>query len=547
MIRRTLRLWHTVRYLRPIQIFGRIWFRLYRPRPDLRPAPALRAVTGGWPAMALRDPSMSGPTRLRFLDEEHDLSELNGWDDTRVARLWRYNLHYFDDLCAEGAPDRRAWHRALIEHWIKDNPPGLGSGWEPYPASLRIVNWIGFSLAGGKLPNGAVQSLAVQARWLRKRLEHHLLGNHLWANAKALVFAGTWFDGREARSWQEMGLRLLQRELTEQVLADGGHFERSPMYHAVILADLLELCALTRALPSALPSLSVRAWEDAASRMLDWLAVMTRPDGDIVPFNDAASGIAPSLVRLKAFAETIGIRGRLRDAGVNGSVDLPETGYARLHKGPAIIWADAAPIGPDYIPGHAHADTLTFEMSVHGQPVFVDAGISRYDISPERLQERSTAAHNTVEIDDQDSSEVWGSFRVARRARVFDRRLHEEDEQITLECAHDGYRRLPGRPVHRRRWVLSPRRLLLTDCIEGRFQRAVSRLHLHPAIRPDITDPGRGTLTLPDGRQLRWQVRGARMRIAASLYHPRFNTSIDNQCIELQLDGANCEVEVDWD
>src|SRR5439155_3503852 len=110
-----------------------------------------------------------------------------------------------------------------------------------------------------------------QARWLRGRLEHHLLGNHLWANAKALVFAGAWFEGAEAERWLDTGVRLLRREFAEQILADGGHFERSPMYHAIALADVLDLCALDIALPGVLPAPAVARWRESVPRMLHWL------------------------------------------------------------------------------------------------------------------------------------------------------------------------------------------------------------------------------------------------------------------------------------
>src|SRR5262249_13815017 len=145
-------------------------------------------------------------------------------------KLWRYNLHYFDDLNAYDAAQRQEWHCSLLSQWVCENTPGFGTGWEPYPTSLRMVNWIKWVLTGNRLPAECIQSLAVQARWLSQRLEIHLLGNHLLANAKALLFAGIFFDGAEADEWLVRGLRILEREVAEQVLPDGGHIERSPMY-----------------------------------------------------------------------------------------------------------------------------------------------------------------------------------------------------------------------------------------------------------------------------------------------------------------------------
>ena len=93
------------------------------------------------------------------------------------------------------AENKKALHLDLIGKWIEENPPGMGNGWEPYPLSLRIINWIKWVLDRYGLPDEALYSLAVQTRYLFKKLEYHLLGNHLYVNAKALVFAGLFFDG----------------------------------------------------------------------------------------------------------------------------------------------------------------------------------------------------------------------------------------------------------------------------------------------------------------------------------------------------------------
>ncbi|MCU0922725.1 MAG: hypothetical protein MUF16_20800, partial [Burkholderiaceae bacterium] len=177
------RLWRTVRHLRAEQVLGRAWFHLYKPKPDLRPAPPVRARAGTWATPALREPSIVGPQRFRFLGVEHTLGpEPDAWDDPAQERLWRYNLHYFDDLSAAGHTQRTVAHRELVARWIAENPAGRGTGWEPYPLSLRIVNWIKWFLGGAPVQAIWLDSLAAQARWLRDRLEWHLLGNHLFVN-----------------------------------------------------------------------------------------------------------------------------------------------------------------------------------------------------------------------------------------------------------------------------------------------------------------------------------------------------------------------------
>jgi uncharacterized heparinase superfamily protein len=264
---------------------------------------------------------MIGPNAFRFLNAEGDVPDARGWNDPAQKRLWLYNLHYFDDLAADRAAERADWHRALIRRWIDENALGEGAGWEPYPTSLRIVNWIKWAMTQ---PNGVDQevldSLALQTRWLERRIEHHLLGNHLLANAKALVFAGLFFEGREANAWLRAGLDILEREIPEQILADGGHFERSPMYHAIVLEDVLDLINMSRDLSERL--------NGTAPAMLKWLRIMTHPDGEIAFFNDAAFGIAPRLSDLTAYAQRLGVP--VPEEPLQPIEWLRESGYVRM-------------------------------------------------------------------------------------------------------------------------------------------------------------------------------------------------------------------------
>lgn len=538
--------WHTLRHLKPVQFYGRLWFRLYRPRPDLRPPPPVRPVAEAWNPCA-RAASMTGPARFRFLSVTREAPAAADWNRADWPKLWLYNLHYFDDLNADGATAREAWHRALVARWIAENPPGTGNGWEPYPLSLRLVNWIKW-VAGGKACDEAMRaSLAVQARWLTRRIEWHLLGNHLLANAKALVFAGCFFHGDEAAGWRSKGLAILRREHAEQILPDGGHFERSPMYHAVILEDLLDLIQLARCYPGTVDAETEVAWRRDASRMLDWLTAMSHPDGEIALFNDAAFGIAPKLAALTAYAGALGVAAaespRIGNPGRRRL--LPDSGYLRAEAGPAVLLADVGEIGPDYLPGHAHADTLSFELSLFGHRLVVNSGTSEYGLGGERLRQRGTAAHSTLQIDDADSSEVWSGFRVARRARPLERALREDGDALILECGHDGYLRLPGRPLHRREWRLTDHGLCVTDRVGGGFARAVARFHLHPEIA--VHGEGAfGELHLPDGHRIRWSAKGGVVRVESSTWHPRFGEALPSRVLELELDGSQAVMEFAW-
>jgi len=540
--------WHTLRFLRPVQIYGRLLFRLAQQSPKSVPAPAMEPAAGVWVSPASRRASLTGPVQFRFLNEVGDLSVL-GWDNPQREKLWRYNLHYFDDLNADGADRRRNWHLALLRDWVHANPPVQGTGWEPYPCSLRIVNWLKWHLAGNTLPDECVQSLAMQAMHLSKRLEWHLLGNHLFSNAKALIFSGLAFSGPEAQRWLSKGLQIVGRELPEQVLEDGGNFERSPMYHSIFLEDLLDLINAAATWPDRIPVRTVGNWRELAARMLAWLLEMTHPDGEISLFNDAAIGVTPSPASLVAYAKRLGIvsaeLSKIYDEGLTATC-LSQSGYVHLVAPGASALLDVAQIGPDYLPGHAHADTLSFELSVFDQRVVVNGGTSRYGLGAERLRERGTAAHSTVEIDGENSSEVWSGFRVARRAYPFDYVVEQQSQAIIVACSHDGYRRLPGKPIHRREWHWSRDSLVVRDKVTGCFNSAVARYILHPSIKIESRKPGVWSLGLFGGRSMEFEVFAGEAHLVEARYAPEFGAVLTANCIAVRLEDGSAQVNIRW-
>ena len=462
----------TVRCLRPVQIVNRFTRRL-PPFPRF-PKPALRARAGYWVEPVVYEPApLTVPSRLRD-----------------------YTVHYHPRPQVEP-----------VELWIRENPAGRGAGWEPYPLSRRIVNWIKWMMGGGLATSGVSESLAAQADYLSRTVEYHLLANHLFANAKAVAFAGCFFD-RER--WLGEGLRLLERAIPEQILADGGHFERSPMYHSLIFEDMLDLVNLGRAYPGLLPD-----WSGVAARMSGWLKQMLHPDGQVAFFNDSAFGVAPEPRLLFDYAARLGI---------DPVTVLPaESGYIRLESAATVVLFDAGPLGPDYQPGHAHCDTLSFEMSHLGRRVLVNSGISTYEDNADRHAQRGTAAHNTIRLDGQDQSEVWAAFRVARRARPFN---ITTDHRTFAEASHDGYTRLKDPVIHTRRLDLSESELRISDTLQAAHQhRAEIYFHLHPQSE--------GSIQL-DSKLTRAE--------EPTLWHPEFDRSEPNRTVVGRWTGQ-CPVQ----
>lgn len=552
-----LRLYYnTLRYLKPSQIYWRVWYRLTHPHVNPISKIKLRKTSGKFIEAAPGSQSLIDCDTFIFLNEVGSLSEL-GWDSLKREKLWRYNQHYFDDLNAVDALDRFEWHKTLIMRWVDQNPLGQGTGWEPYPTSQRIVNWVKWSFAFNfsssfEFSESFNNSLATQTRWLAKRLEWHLRGNHLFANAKALVFSGLYFQGIEANTWLRSGLEIISRQLDEQVLDDGGNFERSPMYHAIFLEDLLDLINLAGAFSIHIDPKLIGRWKTVAEKMLSWLRAMTHPDGEIALFNDAAFGVAPTIADLEAYAARLGLdfedKKKLA-AQENKRITvrfLKESGYMRLSSKSAIAFLDVAPIGPNYLPGHAHADTLSFELSIYDQRVIVNGGTSCYGLGLDRLRERQTQSHSTVEINGQSSSEVWSSFRVARRAFPFDLDLFNDSNKAIISCSHDGYTRFSGKPIHRRTWEMSENSLGIRDVVIGPYSQAIARFIIHPDIAVSEIARGFFELKLPQGNSITFLSKQGLSSLESASYAPEFGKTLLTTCILVSLVQGVSSIQMKW-
>lgn len=545
---RLLRLLHTLRYLKPKQVAYRLYYRLRKLKPYTKPVPNLRSALICWTSPAYMLPSTSDGKMFTFLGTTARLD--GNWNSAEFPKLWLYNLHYQDDLNAIGADERFSLCRALVDGWIAATPPLQGNGWESYCISLRVVNWVKWlSRQKPEEVNPAwVESLASQVDALDQQIEYHILANHLFANAKALVFAGVFFGGEQGDAWLQKGLKLLDQEVAEQFLADGAHYELSPMYHSILLWDLADLISLQR--NTELPVLKQRAteWKQRFTSGLQWLQRMVHPDQDLSFFNDTALGIAPTLNDLKRYAEHLDL-----DVTVETAIDklegrlLAASGYAVIDwpKNHRVI-ADVACVGPDYQPGHAHADTLSCELSLFGQRVLVNSGISQYGDDAERHRQRSTAAHNTLEVDGENSSEVWAGFRVARRARPLGVDLQQSEGHVVLNAAHDGYRRLAGRVIHQRQWLAKPASLTITDRLSGRYTKAIAYWHLQPDIGLLRMGDTCFELALPEGQRALLKIKGADVDVSGSTWHPGFGKSISNQKLVLTLTEDTLVTHIEW-
>ena len=320
------------------------------------------------------------------------------------------------------------------------------------------------------------------------------------------------------------------------------------MYHSLAMWDLADLIFLQRTNNLQILNDGVHVWEECLNKAYNWLSSMVHPDKEISFFNDATFSAAPNISDLQRYFGVLGIT--LPKPSFHTSLKaehLSASGYA------VINWpqehrliTDIGFVGPNYQPGHAHADTLSCELSIFGKRVLVNSGISHYETNKQRIDQRSTAAHNTLEIDGKNSSEVWSSFRVARRAKPFNVTVHNAPSRVVINASHNGYRRLGRNVIHQRSWVAKPDRLIVSDYVYGRFNKALVYWHLHPNVKIERLLPGHCCFILPKGEKVLMTITGAEVEVVNTTWHPGFGRSINNKSVLLKLLNSKIVTQFHW-
>ncbi len=366
------------------------------------------------------------------------------------TRLGRFHRQYGDDVLAAARAGDLEETRRLVATWIEAHPPRDGDAWHPYPLSTRVGNWIAAITLLPELASPELsRSLWRQLERLRANVEDDVLGNHVIRNVRALVLGGTSFGAADVT---RRGIELLRRELPEQVLRDGGHYERSPSYHLVVLRDLLEIHAA-----------SPHSWlADAIERMRIFAAALARPDGAPALFNDGTID-APQL-ELPAAADGLSVFG--------------DSGFVVVREGPLWLAFRCGVPAPDFLPAHAHADALSFQLWWRGRPVLVDPGTFTYEPGADRDWFRSTRAHSTVCVDGRNQFRPWGAFRSGPLPKVSLRYAREQAVEASVV--------LPGRVRHVRRIEWAGDEVWVYDQLEGKGRHRVESRLVWAPERPEV-------------------------------------------------------------
>lgn len=411
--------------------------------------------------------------------------------------MWELNRHAFFVTLG------RAWayssdekyvvgFRRLLLDWMRQFPPSVGApNWNaPLEVAFRINVWawafFHFRAAlDAETLLEMVRGLWWHLRFMAANLEFSSPNNHLLLQAKALAFGSLLFpELRFAKGWRAQGLSLLWREVHRQVRPDGVHAEQSTLYHRIITSELLEITQLLKLHKFNVP-VEVRA---RLENMLAFERAARKPNGEMPLWGDSA--LEDSYARydpLKQMEANVWLGYSTPSDSPAASQAFPPSGYFFMRANQAYVGFDCGPFGYARAPGHGHADALSFEFFAQGRNLLVDAGVYSYHLGKNWRQFfRGTAAHNTVQVDGQDQTQLLDGWRILRPATAT---LHQWVTHPALDMVagvHDGYARLAQPITHQRQlFFIKPDYVIVIDQLTGQGLHTFDlNFHLMPDAEP---------------------------------------------------------------
>jgi uncharacterized heparinase superfamily protein len=505
----------------------------------------------------LRVPDPSFVDELRFgnfglAGEIADLAGRSPFAHAVVSEEWARELHGFGwlrHLDAVRAEDTEGLARRLLKDWLQEASRDKRFAWAPETTGRRLMSWLSHSqlLLDGADPRfyaAVLRSLERQANYLSVAWQNAPAGYGRLLALIGLVLADLCLAGRERRLKRSQ--KLLGAEIDRQIFADGGHIGRNPQTTVELVLDLLPVrqCFLVRGMTPA--SALVRA----LAAMMPMLRHLRLGDGSLARFNGVGPTDRDALATVLAY-----------DKNQTALPPLaPQSGYARLERGPSIVVVDVGPPPPLSFAHSAHAGCLSFEASVGGEPLFLNNGAPASSDPGRRAPARATASHNTLCLKEQSSSKLSrrGSLRGALAIEHPDHvsaRIAEEAGALELEASHDGYVGRWGL-VHARSLRLAADGTKLSGSEALLPAKGVLRfawdvpfaVHFH--VHPDVEvwpgrEPDTADLVLTSGAHWRFSAQGAQLTIETSVHSAGALGPLPAQQLVLRA-ACHGEAKVSW-
>ena len=395
------------------------------------------------------------------------------------GELWCYNLNYFDFLNQNN--NNFQLEKDIIVEWVDRDYKSKSIVWDPYPVSMRLVNLIKwFSKNLNKFDNKTkiyfLKLIKQHDLYLRKNIEFHLDGNHLLENYISLLISSIFFN-KEGQL--ESDFHNLNNEIEKQFLVDNFHYERSIMYHNILVEKLLNIIAIgqNKKCSSKFNNM-LNNLHNSISEMLIVTNNFLYPTYSYPSFNDVVRYRDNRVIDIIKYSQNL----KFNSIKKRKNINFEASGYLKFELKNFIFVYDYGDIAPKHIPGHGHCDCFSFEFFHNNLPIIVNTGTSTYEYGDRRFKERSTSAHNTISFGGNEQDEIWSRFRVARQHIVEYFKLESfTKNKLLLSGSFSNYN---NKYKHKRNVSIENNILTVTDKVESINKKSLSSLNLH--FHPDV-------------------------------------------------------------
>lgn len=469
---------YTISRLKPVQVYYRIKYLIFGKSPK-----------------AIQKHSFNYGQKVSYLPKknnllfDHEIASFIGIKEKfsnvyLQPLLWQYNFYYFDSVLSnEISFDNKICF--LKNHLISFNDKSCAN--DPYVISLRSVNLIKWISSSQCKEHEALALLSSDYAHLISSIEYHLLANHLLANLKALIFFEVFFPNKHSTQRLKIWKKEYLHQLKEQILEDGGHYELSPMYHNIILEDLIDLRNILLEDRDFIDPI-----DQTIMRMLKWSKYLAYVSTGLpVFFHDSCGGVSRNYTDLLEYAENSNIE--VDKKSINKRAfhvkHFRNSGYIYAKNKYFIVRLNCSSIACTYNPGHFHSSNLTYDVESFNEQIFVSSGLSTYAESQERYMERSDYYHPSITQNKQNHSQIWKSFRMGKNPKL-SYSFKTEESMLKVEGNFKGSLGI----IYNRSWLVDASKVEITEKISGKIPMKsddfIISIPLHPDIQPSRSSEG---------------------------------------------------------
>lgn len=454
--------------------------------------------------------------------------------DTNIKdKLINYYINYFDFINSEKNYKKTQLINNIINKWNIFFLKKKSIIFDQYPLSIRIFNLIKWDLKFRKIDQKTKIIIFKQADFLRKNLEYHLVGNHLITNLKAIIYSSLYFETKNSEKWFNEIIKILELQIDYQILADGCHYEKSPMYQLNVIQDFIDICNILNAYNKK--NLKIyKKIKKTIDRMLKWSLSSCHLNKEIPFINDSNNDSYSSLKEIMINYEII--FQKKFDFKNKNFIYLKNSGIVRVLQNDLCLILNLTTKDSKYPTGHSHSDTFSYEISKKKQKIIVNKGISKYETSADRVLERSLISHNCTAIDDLNCTDVQGSFRVGRSPKI-NLRISKKKNEIEITGQHNGFSKFYKKNIFYRTWKISKNRIQVIDkfSLKGKIK---SYIHIHPNIRYN-----KKNLLIFKRKKIIKLISDSIFKKKQSYWSPNFYNKIKSKSLNLSKNDNNFKIE----